>query len=184
MRSSHFSLTAGKLAFLIAIVALLFSNVYAASDNSKTFLNRGNEAIKDKDYQTAISDYTKAIQIDPNNADAYYFRGFAYYKIFGDLDKAIPDFTKAIKIDPNNARAYVSRGNVYDSLGDHNKAIADYTKAIEIDPNNVASAYSLRGSAYANLRDYEKATKDAREACDLGDCKLLKYMIEKNQLRE
>ncbi len=43
----------------------------------------------------ALADYNKAINIDDNNADAYYNRGFSYfYK--KDYQRAIADYSKAI----------------------------------------------------------------------------------------
>ena len=64
----------------------------------------GESYIIDHDYDRAIADYTKAIEIDPKFADAYYNRGLAYcYK--QDYDRAITDYTKAIEIDPKFAIA-------------------------------------------------------------------------------
>ncbi|MDR2905967.1 MAG: tetratricopeptide repeat protein [Helicobacteraceae bacterium] len=179
----HFFLTARKFAFLIAITALFFISPPSqiAADNSSAF-NKGVEAVEAEDYHTAVSEFTKAIKIDPNSAGAYGGRGLAYREL-GDYNKAIADCAKAIKIDPNNAFAYINRGVSYADLGDYNKAIADYTKAIKINPK-YALAYYGRGFAYGRLRDYEKATKDARKACELGDCRLFNKMKENNLLRD
>ena len=63
-------------------------------------------------YDKAISDYTKAIEINPRFAEAYYNRGLAYGKK-GQYDKAISDYTKAIEINPRFAEAYNNRGDAY-----------------------------------------------------------------------
>ena len=52
----------------------------------------------------AITDFTKALELDPNYAFAYHYRGLAYDKK-GDLDLAIADFTKALELDPNHMQA-------------------------------------------------------------------------------
>ena len=57
-------------------------------------------------------DYTEAIRIDPNCADAYCNRGRAYLTK-GDLGNAIADCTEAIRLDPKNAVAYLFRGAAY-----------------------------------------------------------------------
>jgi len=49
-------------------------------------------------------DFNQAIRLDPNNADAYYRRGDAYFWK-QDYDRAIVDFNQAIRLDPNNADA-------------------------------------------------------------------------------
>ncbi|MDR2905058.1 MAG: tetratricopeptide repeat protein [Helicobacteraceae bacterium] len=180
--SRRFFLTARKFAFLIAITVLLFSNVCGANNNFDTFIDSGNKALEAGDFQTAVSEFTKAIKIDPNFAGAYSSRGDAYYEL-DDYNKAIADFTKAIKINQNFAEAYNGRGKAYRHLGDYNKAIADFTKAIKIDPN-YGNAYEGRGLVYYRLGDYNNASKDARKACDLYDCILFYLMKDKNLLRK
>jgi tetratricopeptide (TPR) repeat protein len=59
------------------------------------------------DHDCAIADFTKAIGITPQDADAYYNRGLVHRakgKIY-----AIADYTKAIEINPRHAAAYSSR---------------------------------------------------------------------------
>ncbi len=61
--------------------------------------NRGTAYIWKGDYDRAIADYTKVIEIDPRNAMAYHNRGVAYTRK-GDHHRAIADSSKAIEIDP------------------------------------------------------------------------------------
>jgi len=65
-----------------------------------------------QEYQKAIDDCSKAIELDPKNADAYNNRGNAYASL-GEYQKAIDDCSKAIELDPKNADAYNNRGNAY-----------------------------------------------------------------------
>ena len=66
--------------------------------------------LQDQEVDCPITDYTKAIESDPNNVTAYLARGTAHLKAF-DFDSAIADFTKAIELKPNNASAYTNRGS-------------------------------------------------------------------------
>jgi tetratricopeptide (TPR) repeat protein len=99
-------------------------------------LNAGNAAYNKGDLDTAIADYTKAIELKPDDAEAYYNRGVAY----GDKkldDQAIADYTKAIELKPDDVDAVAYRGKkLYD------QAIADYTKAIELKPDDATAAAS------------------------------------------
>ncbi|MEZ6062123.1 MAG: tetratricopeptide repeat protein [Planctomycetaceae bacterium] len=84
--------------------------------------------------QQAMADLDKAIQDDPENADAWYARGFARLSHSDAILPAIGDFTRAIELKPNFARAYLMRGRAYESLGDNGKARIDREKALELDP--------------------------------------------------
>jgi tetratricopeptide (TPR) repeat protein len=93
-----------------------------------------------------IADYTEALRLNPNDAEAYLNRGNAYAD-HGEIDKAIADYTEALRLNPNYADAYYNRGNAYAGHGEIDKAIADYTEALRIDPG-YADAYYNRGNAY------------------------------------
>ena len=86
-------------------------------------------------YATAIADYTKAIQLDPDYALAYLNRGAAYHnQTPRQYTAAINDYTKAIQIGGNNdALAYDNRGIAYRALGQYTLANADETKACSLD---------------------------------------------------
>ena len=84
-----------------------------------------------KDYYGAIADYTKAIELDPNDAIAYNNRGLSKDNL-KDYYGAIADYTKAIELDPNAANAYRNRGILKEDLGDLNGACADWKKAAEL----------------------------------------------------
>ncbi len=58
----------------------------------------------------AIEDYTKAIEINPKDADAYKFRGVAKDEL-GDYFDAILDFNKSIELKPDNSQVYTFRGS-------------------------------------------------------------------------
>ena len=99
-----------------------------------------------------IEDYTKAIELNPNDANAYNERGVLHYAI-DKYPEAIADYTKAIEINPKYVFAYFNRGLIYQDLKKYEEAIADYTKAIELDPDkwsaaSLTDAYNHREEAY------------------------------------
>ncbi|MBM4432468.1 MAG: tetratricopeptide repeat protein [Chloroflexi bacterium] len=71
--------------------------------------NRGCELLDEGEYDEAIDEFTKAIELDPAYADAYSNRGWAY-AITEQYDRAIADYNRAIELDPQNASVYVYRG--------------------------------------------------------------------------
>lgn len=117
------------------------------------------------DYEGAILDYGKAIDLSPKDADSYSNRGLVYYKLKEYL-KAIKDYDKSITLDSKNADFYVKRGIVYDDLQKYSRAIEDYDKAIALNPE-IAYAYGLRGFAQYNLDNRSQAKQDIKTAAKL-----------------
>ena len=67
-------------------------------DITQAYLNRGYIRSNHMDLDGALADFDKAIQLDPNDADAYFKRGRAFL-IVGNASFAIADFDKSISID-------------------------------------------------------------------------------------
>jgi len=96
-------------------------------------LNNSNGCAYDgtRNYGQAISDYSRAIEIDPEHINARYYRGviYGYCEYF---DKALVDFSKVIEVDTGYANVYFYRGMVYYYLEDTEKADADYERAVQL----------------------------------------------------
>src|SRR5262249_25679927 len=118
-----------------------------------------------RDFEKAIADFSKAIEIDPNYAESFNERGIAYREM-KDYNRAIADQTKAIEINPRFARAYNSRGNAYHEMKDYARAIADTDKAIEVDPS-YARAYNARGFTYQTMGEFDRALTDYTKAIEI-----------------
>ena len=151
-----------NLLFLLSVLLVSVSFGQTAEE----YFNLGKSKIP-FDYEGAIPYLTKAIELDPNYALAYYERGKASFKI-GNFRFGIEDFSKAIEIDPAFARAYHARGITKAHIDEYSGAIADYTKAIELNPA-FALAYSHRGDAKYALSDIDGACLDWSKAVELGE---------------
>jgi tetratricopeptide (TPR) repeat protein len=134
-----------------ACTRLIEASTLGQDELATIYYHRGAAHWRKSDYDRAIADENKAIEIDPNYANAYMRRGGASYGGKGDLDRAIADESKAIEIDPENVRAYNNRGVHRQGKGDVAGAIADASRAIVINPE-FAGAYLARGDAYAQRR--------------------------------
>lgn len=136
-------------------VALPEKPLEAKPDESKNYYYEAAAQLNNKQYDEAISNYTKAIGINSGYADAYFQRGVAY-SMKGLHDEAISDLTKAIELAPENAHAYYNRGYGYHKKGMYNEAIADYDKAITLKPYE-ASYYLSKAGACDSAGLFEQA---------------------------
>jgi tetratricopeptide (TPR) repeat protein len=132
---------------------------------SGAYLNRALARVEQHEYDRAISDLNRAIEIRPQYVDAYNQRGVAR-KNKNDLQGAITDFNKALELNPQYAAAYVNRGLARDLLGDPNGAIKDYNKALQIEPND-AIAYMNRGLVLGDRNDFKGAIADYNRAIEI-----------------
>ena len=149
----------------IVMVALIGFCIFApmvSAETAEEWFDKGVIYFRLEEYQKAIECFDKAIERDPNDADAYILRGLAYHGL-EQYERAIEDYDKAIELDPNDAVPYYIRGNAYYYLKQYERAIEDSDKAIGLDPND-AYAYYIRGVAYANLKQYERAIEDFDKA--------------------
>ena len=133
-----------------------------SATGAEFYLTRGENFSGVRQYDRAIADYSMAIQLKPDYAEAYNDRGFAYY-LKGDSERAIADYTRAIELRPNYPKAFNSRGVVYMAFGyERSKAVADFDRAIALKPDfryayiNRANAHGLRHPRLA-LADFHRA---------------------------
>lgn len=110
-------------------------------------------------FQDAMSDITKAIELDPKRSDAYYKRGLYYLLEFDQPERALKDFDRAITLGEGSALIYNDRGTALKKLGRFQEAAESYSTALKISPSYSRSLLN-RGFAYICLGEYDKALED------------------------
>lgn len=124
---------------------------------------RGRDA---SDYDGKIADYTEAIRLNANYAEAYARRG-ANLAAMGDVKGAMADFTQAIRINPRLPEAYNNRGSVRANNGDVDGGMSDFDEAVRLNPQN-ANTYFNRASLHEAMGDLDDAISDCKEAIRLN----------------
>lgn len=120
------------IAIIIFIICLNLALPSFASDaNAKTYCDSGLTKIELKDYKGALADYTKAIELNPNNYEGYAGRGVSKFELKNYAD-SIDDCTKAIEINPNDGWVYLYRSNSKKELQDFKGAAQDRKKFDEL----------------------------------------------------
>jgi protein O-mannosyl-transferase len=142
---------------------ILFSDVIDKFPECKmAYLNRGVYRQSIENYQAAIDDYNKAIEIYPKYDMAYNNRGFLK-KELKDFSESILDYNIAVKLNPKNSLVYYNRGLSKQLLNDIQGAIDDYSRAIEIEPKYFC-AFTDRGISKCMKKDLAGAMIDYNTA--------------------
>ena len=127
---------------------------------------QGNKETSSGNHEKAIHYYNKAIEINPQDAEAFNNRGIAKAKL-GNHKEAIQDYNKALEINPQSAEAFNNRGNAKAEIGNQKEAIQDFDQAIEVNPQS-AEAFNNRGNAKTNLHQHEEAIQDYNKALEIN----------------
>ncbi len=165
----------------IAAIAYVFiaiicsSMVPAAKNNAQVvaYNKSGIEKANNGDFDGAIADYDRALELDPQVAGTFNNRGFARYSK-GDIDGALADYNRSLDLDPKEAPTYSNRGMAKAQKGDLSGAIADYDQAINLDPK-LANAYCNRGVAKSSS-DPDGALDDSTQAIELNSSDTTSYI--------
>ncbi|VDN84625.1 unnamed protein product [Brugia pahangi] len=120
------------------IVSTILENVDGITDLAQRALkikDEANQFFHDQAYDVAIELYTKAIELDDQQALFYGNRSMAYLKkeLYGS---ALEDANMALKLDPGYSKGYYRRATAYMALGKLKLALKDYDTIRKAVPNN------------------------------------------------
>ena len=148
--------------------------------SAREYYERAMKHSYDHEHEDQLADLNKAIELDPNFAEALFARANLYAmdlpKKSGGYARAVEDLSRFLELKPNDASARHNRAHYYDQLGQYDNAIADYTTLIEGDTdftriiggkNLLAREYYDRGWVYHRHKDYARAISDYTAALKL-----------------
>ena len=114
-----------------------------APPSFEVFQKRGDGNFVKGEYDLAVVNYSKAIDLNPKEPSVYLSRGLVYYnRKFYDL--AVADYSKVVEIDPKEMMAYYYRGDSFEKLGELQKAVDDFKKVVELDSSNETAKANLQ----------------------------------------
>lgn len=167
------------------------SAIAAGSPRAIDYFGRAMDHVTVHNYDAAIADLDKALELTPDFASAWFLRSVARYRIIeakrGEvtditsdnteqqiaarnrlaIDQILTDLDQAIQISPRMAPAWFNRGTILLMMKDYEGAIDAFTRAIEIEPD-MAAAWFNRGYAHYSLGNRDAATADISRAGQLG----------------
>jgi lipoprotein NlpI len=112
------------------------------------YLARGVAQSKKRNIDGAISDYERALALDPGYPPAYVYRAGAY-RAKHELARAMDDCDRAVALGPKDPNAYMCRTFTYLAMGEPQRAVASCDLAIERAPK---AAGQYRMCAMAQLQ--------------------------------
>ena len=114
----------------------------------------------------AVKEYTKAIEMEPKNYQAYSFRARVFAKT-GNMKESMSDYDVLLGPNqtylPNQWYTILSRGESLAILGEYYLAMEDFSRVQKLNPKDSRS-FLYRGSAWLALDEYQKALSDFNQA--------------------
>lgn len=131
-----------------AIVEL--NKAAALYSDSDYLFYRGRCYEKLGDEEKALTSYSAAIEINPNNGRAYFGRGYTYY-CQKQYKEAIEEINKAVKLH-DNSDYFFYRGRCYEALGDSGNATKDYQIASNMGNLDAQKILEAKGFTLENMK--------------------------------
>jgi TolB-like protein/DNA-binding winged helix-turn-helix (wHTH) protein len=108
------------------------------------------------DWQGAEREFKRAIELNPNYADAHYRYAWTYLTPLGRSEEAISEMKKALELDPFSRIYNTVFGLTYFYARKYDQAEEQFKKAIEINPDFFITYYHLAW-LYSQTGQYQKA---------------------------
>ncbi len=151
----------------IILVVFLFLSFYTIifAETKEELFDNGVLFFKQGHYQYAVDQFSKLIELAPENAGTYRNRGVSYVQL-EKFDLAIKDFEKAKELSPDLKGIHSNLGVAWFHKKNYEKAIKNYNDEIRIAPENYV-AYFNRALCFAELDKKKKALDDLSKTLEL-----------------
>jgi serine/threonine-protein kinase len=113
----------------------------------------------DWDWVGAESEFSRALELDPNNAAAYHSRGVGLAYVFGRFDESMASLKRAQELDPVSLNINTTLGDTFLLSRRYDEAIEQYKKVLDLD-SSFAEAHSFLGEAYFHKNMHREAVAE------------------------
>lgn len=163
---------------VVLLVTVLFTESagkrQAIEESSDVYFRNGEYYYNTKEYTQAIVNYTKWIQLHPNDSDAYFRRGKSHYDKavnYEEYKVAVDDYKSAIDLDPKTADYHFHLAEAYcngvycKESSCYGLALLEYNEAMKL---NTSKGYLLKRADCHERKGYKnRAEDDRRKAAKL-----------------
>jgi tetratricopeptide (TPR) repeat protein len=144
------------------------------SGDAREAFDRGVEAYRNNRDEEAVEAFRRAVEADPDFAEAHYRLGLAYNvtrqpdeaeKAFRDAVKA---YEKITKRDEKNSDAFYFLGLCYEKLGEYDDAVKALKEAVKTSPAENDDKYYELGFAHFKLAQYDESVRALNKALEVN----------------
>jgi tetratricopeptide (TPR) repeat protein len=143
----------------VAVLALLVSG---CGKDVHYYIEMGNEAVREGDFQQAILHFERAVEEYPESYEAHNSLGAAL-SAMGNLPRAVEHFSIAVALKDDFLEGYYNLGRALAGMGRSNEAAVEYQNALGVD-STYAIAHMGLAEAYLGLNAPERAIASYRKA--------------------
>ncbi|HMS40612.1 MAG TPA: tetratricopeptide repeat protein [Pyrinomonadaceae bacterium] len=114
----------------------------------------------------SIENFSRAIDLKSDYADAYENRCIAYRRL-KDFQAALKDCNQAVALNPKSSFSLLLRGMIFFAVGDDQNAVRDFSTAIFL-ADDYSDAYYFRAIIYKDHKKFDLAISDLTRIIDLN----------------
>lgn len=146
-QSLNFAVPSERILMLKIGELQTFSSLNAETQRNKraaaqSLYSQGLGVLSRDDFARALPYFEKAVEIDPNYAEAWYQAGFCY-GMLGRHNDSLKASRRAAQLRPDWAEAHLNIGASSFALGQFKDAVDAYRQAVKLDENNAEAQYAL-----------------------------------------
>lgn len=132
-------------------------------DKFKTLKEEGNQYVKDRNYEDALSKYSECLQINNKECAIYTNRALCYLKLCR-FEEAKWDCDQALRIDAGNVKACYRRALAHKGLRDYQSSLNDLNKVLRLDSSIAEAQMELEEvTRFLNVKDQAASLNKEKE---------------------
>ncbi len=155
----------GDMEILYALERIYLKKLAQTPSDAELNANLGAIKQAQGDFETALSYYGKAEQINPSNVNTRLNVGTLFQQR-KDYQKAIKSYDSVLTLYPDNVQANLYKAQALSEMGDKKGALALYNKVLSLDPANVTAKAEIAGVMQAAMSPDEYIDYLAKSSSD------------------
>jgi len=145
---------------------LIIAGLNLTAQNAKKYYKTAKEFSKSGNYDEAVENYTKVIELDPKFTKAYIERAFAYEEL-KQLPEAAEDYKSLADLLPNEYIWYYKTASIYYKLNKYVTAISFLNSADELEDKD-SKIMELKMRCNIGLNNFKAALADCDKAIKIN----------------